>query len=308
MAVTPIGFPLTYDPALDAPKYSASDFRLTAGAACAVPDGSAFGGVQGIRAGSPAPLVTIDGTTVTVAAHMGWLSPWKDSASYTYALPGPMQVEVGSTSGSYKIAVVLDDEAAGHGTGEKVRLLSCPSYTPDSQIPGLVVGRVDAGVASDTAPVLSMDATLRVRAQSQLDGLTAADGVSAVLSDGSRYEMRSGSWALVSGRTAVPAWKTSWWEVMPIRLTRIDDVVVATTRITRLQGSWTGDNGNEITGKVPEPMRPDYTQWVYLDGRYGLYLSVGADGRILFGRDRSRSYSALEEGQRIEIQTSWHVA
>lgn len=141
-----IAFPLTYDAAQGGPNYSVSDFRLTAGAALAVPDGSAFGGVQGVRAGSPSPLATIDGTTVTVAAHMGWLCPWTGNGCYTYALLEPQQVTVDSTTGSYKIAVVLEDKAAGHGNGETVYAKKYPGYTLDSQIQGLVVARVDNGV------------------------------------------------------------------------------------------------------------------------------------------------------------------
>lgn len=309
MTNAPIAFPQTYDPVQGEPRYSASDFRLTAGAALAVPDGSAFGGIQGVRAGSPSPLATIDGTTVTVAAHMGWLCPWPGgNGTYSYALPAPLSKPIGSTTGSYKIAVILEDKAAGHGKSELVDVKVYPGYTLDSQIPGLVVARVESGVASDVAPVISQDATIRVPTLAQLAPVRAADGVQAVLSDGSRYEMRSGSWTVVSARYAVPAWQNAWWDVLPVRLTRVEDAVLATTRITRLQGQWTGDNGNELGGRLPAMMCPDMTQWVYLDGRFGLYVNVGTDGRVTFGRDQSRSYAAMGVGQRIDIQASWHVA
>lgn len=196
MAVQPIAFPLTYDATQGGPNYSASDFRFTAGAALAVPDGSTFGGIQGVRVGCPSPLVRISSTTVTVAEHVGWLCPWTGAGSYMYALPSPVQVAVGSTSGSYKIAVILEDKSAGHGTSEKVDVKVYPGYTLDSQIPGLVVARVDNGVASDVAPVISQDATIRVRTLSQLQTLRAADGTIGVLADGSEYKMRSGSWSL----------------------------------------------------------------------------------------------------------------
>lgn len=196
MAVQPIAFPLTHDATQGGPNYSASDFRFTAGAALAVPDGSAFGGIQGVRVGCPSPLVRISSTTVTVAEHVGWLCPWTGAGSYMYALPSPVQVAVGSTSGSYKIAVILEDKSAGHGTSEKVDVKVYPGYTLDSQIPGLVVARVDNGVASDVAPVISQDATIRVRTITQLQSVRAADGTQGVLADGSEYKMRSGSWSL----------------------------------------------------------------------------------------------------------------
>lgn len=194
MALTPIAFPQTYDAAQAGPNYSASDFRLTAGAAMAVPDGSGFGGIQGVRAGSPSPLATIDGTTVTVAAHMGWLCPWTGSGCYTYALPEPQQVTVDSTTGSYKIAVVLEDKAAGHGSGERASLRSYPSTTNDSMIPGLVLARVDQGVASDTVPRIRPSSTIMVSTPSDLQRIAAADGIQAELADGARYERRNGMW------------------------------------------------------------------------------------------------------------------
>lgn len=195
MASTPIAFPQTYDPVQDEPRYSASDFRLTAGAALAVPDGSAFGGIQGVRAGSPSPLATIDGTTVTVAAHMGWLCPWPGgNGSYEYALPDPVSKPIDSTTGSYKIAVILEDKAAGHGKGELVDVKAYPGYMLDSQIPGLVVARVDNGVASDVAPVISQDATVRVRTLDQLQGIKAADGTRGLTADGTEYSCTAGVW------------------------------------------------------------------------------------------------------------------
>lgn len=197
MASEPAGtaFPLTYDPALSGPNYAALDIRLTAGAAMSAPDGSAFGGIQGVRAGSPSPLVRISGTMVTVAAHMGWLCPWDGvNGSYTYVLPKPAQVAVPSTTGSYKIAVVLEDKAAGHGAGEQVTVQYYPGGKPDSQIEGLVVARVDNGAASDVAPVISQDATVRVGQLAQLQTIKAADGTRGVLADGTEYSCKSGVW------------------------------------------------------------------------------------------------------------------
>lgn len=216
MAVQPIAFPLTYDVTQGGPNYSASDFRFTAGAALAVPDGSTFGGIQGVRVGCPSPLVRISSTTVTVAEHVGWLCPWTGAGSYMYALPSPVQVAVGSTSGSYKIAVILEDKSAGHGTSEKVDVKVYPGYTLDSQIPGLVVARVDNGVASDVAPVISQDATIRVRTLTQLQSVRAADGTKGVLADGTRYECQGGVWSIrqpLVGYAFTPEGADGRWEL-----------------------------------------------------------------------------------------------
>lgn len=189
-----VGFPLTYDGDAGGPAYTAQSYRLTAGAALAVPDGSAFGGVQGVRAGSPSPLVSMDGTTATVSPHMGWLCPWTGAGAYEYAIAKPVQVAVGSSTGSYKIAVVLEDKAAGHGKGELVDVKVYPGYMLDSQIPGLVVARVESGVASDVAPVVSQGATVRVGTLAQLQGIKAADGTTGLLADGACYRRDRGSW------------------------------------------------------------------------------------------------------------------
>lgn len=190
-----VGFPLTYDGDAGGPAYTAQAYRLTAGAAHAIPDGTAFGGVQGVRAGSPTPLVGMDGTTATVSPHMGWLCPWSGAGVYEYAITRPVQATVGSSTGSYKIAVVLADQAAGHGTGERVSVQSYSGSTDDRMIDGLVIATVTAGVASDTAPRLLPDATLTPASLAGLQRLPAADGVKARMADGSRWIRTGGAWA-----------------------------------------------------------------------------------------------------------------
>lgn len=263
MAVQPIAFPLSYDSAMQGPNYAGKDVRLTMGCAAAIPDGSAFGGIQGVRAGSPSPLVTIDGTTVTVAPHMGWLCPWSGvNGSYMYALQEPAQVPVGSTSGSYKIAVILEDKSAGHGTSEKVDVQKYPGYTPDSQIQGLVVARVDNGVASDVAPVISQDAAIRVATLEQLQAIKAADGVGAVLANGSRYERSGGRWSLLD---------TGWVRVTPgggWSFPTSDDQPLAARKVGRLvelrgvimyPGGWQATWG---CCTVPAGMAPSSRVWM----------------------------------------------
>lgn len=272
-----IAFPLTYDAAQAGPNYSASDFRLTAGAALAVPDGSAFGGVQGVRAGSPSPLASIEGTTVTVAAHMGWLCPWAGGC-YMYALPEPQQAAVDSTAGSYKIAVVLEDRAAGHGSGERVGVQQFPGYTLDSQIPGLVVARVDDGVASDAAPVIGQDATIRAATLAQLQAVTAADGVGAVLADGSRYERSSGVWEAVRG-APVRLVSSRYGTITGVRSGGVAQVSIDWK--SAAGGSW--DTGS--MGRLPEGWRPAMAALYPYQGRDGSsqrQISVDTDGAISY--------------------------
>ncbi len=195
-----VGFPLTYDGDAGGPAYTAQAYRLTAGAAHAIPDGTAFGGIQGVRAGSPTPLVSMDGTTATVSPHMGWLCPWSGTGVYEYAITKPVQTTVGSSTGSYKIAVVLSDQAAGHGTGERVSVQSYSGSVDDRMIDGLVIATVTAGMASDQAPVIGMDATIRTSTLARLQAVKAAEGAHGVTGDGAEYRMRSGSWSPVMPR------------------------------------------------------------------------------------------------------------
>lgn len=193
--ISMVGFPLTYDGDAGGPAYTAQAYRLTAGAAHAIPDGTAFGGVQGVRVGSPSPLVSMDGTMATVSPHMGWLCPWSGAGVYEYAITRPVQVAVGSSTGAYKIAVVLADQAAGHGTGEQVSVQAYSASTDDRMIDGLVIATVTAGLASDTAPRLLPDATVTAASQAGLQRVPAAEGVRARLADGSRWIRSGGSWS-----------------------------------------------------------------------------------------------------------------
>lgn len=277
MASTPIGFPLTYDATQGGPRYAAADFRLTAGAGMAVPDGTPFGAVQGVRAGSPSPLVRASGTTVTVAAHMGWLCPWAGNGCYAYALPSPVSRPIGSTSGSYKIAVVLDDKAAGHGTGEKVDVNVYPASTTDTQIPGLVVARVDAGIASDLAPVISQDATIRVGTLDRLTPIAAADGVGAVLADGTRYERRSGSWVSTQERIQTGTVDIRDPKLKVTRLERIGRVVHLTGAINEPNAP----NGY-VYGYIPEGYRPAVAVHITEGDASGVDGQVAANGAISY--------------------------
>lgn len=286
MASTTIAFPQTYDPVQAGPNYSASDFRLTAGAALAVPDGSGFGGIQGVRADSPSPLATIDGTTVTVAAHMGWLCPWTGSGCYTYALPEPQQVTVDSTTGSYKIAVVLEDKAAGHGSGERASLRSYPSTTSDSMIPGLVLARVDQGVASDTVPRIRPSSTIMVSTPSDLQRIAAADGIQAELADGARYERRNGIWVSVTRMGWTPVTPGGGWQ-----WGQTDDPHLCVAKwgnLVELQGvigRTGGWKSGWVVAIIPAGYRPPARVWMTSSRRNVSHLYADPDGTLGVAND-----------------------
>ena len=184
--------PMTMDAASQSPVYSADDVRSAVTALACAPDGSAFGGLQGIRAGSPSPLAEISGTTVTVHAHSGWLSPW--GQAYSYSLDRDATINIDNTTGGFKIAVVVSDQAAGHGTGQTIGLAAFPSTTSDSVIPGLVVAQINAGVASDTSVALQNDVLVRASTVTQLNGVASPDGCRALLADGTEYRRVAGAW------------------------------------------------------------------------------------------------------------------
>lgn len=205
-----VGFPLTYDDDASGPTYTAASYRMTAGAAHAIPDGSPFGGIQGVRTGSPSPLVSMDGTTATISPHMGWLCPWSGAGVYEYAITKPVQVDVGSSTGSYKIAVVLADQAAGHGSGERVSVQSYAATVDDRMIDGLVIATVTAGLSSDQAPVISMDATIRTSSPARLQTIKAAEGTRGITGDGAEYRMQSGRWSLAAPRQRFGSKVINW--------------------------------------------------------------------------------------------------
>lgn len=195
-----------------APTYTADDYRHVVNPFMFPSDGSAFGGVQGVRYGSPSPLATIDGVTVTVKPHCGTMRPWGETGSYTYAVTEPMTVKVTDSVGDYKIAVTAYDPSLAHGDTPCARLQSWSASTPDAQINGLVIARVTAGVASDVAPKIHADGTIDVSTWDQLIALQPVDGVEAVfLGNGQRYRRINGAWlSLTDVQLGAGQWLKDW--------------------------------------------------------------------------------------------------
>ena len=177
------------------PEYTADDYRHAINPLLIPSDGTAFNGLSGIRCGSPSPLVTVSGLTATVKAHCGTISPWDGLGAYTYAITSDTTVNLASSTSNYKIAVTVEDPSQSHGTIPRGRIEVFTAGTPDSNINGLVIAEVNAGVASDVAPMIRDSAVLMARDFDQLNAINAVDGQEAVtMADNVRYVRDGGTW------------------------------------------------------------------------------------------------------------------
>lgn len=177
------------------PEYTADDYRHAINPLLVPSDGSAFNGLSGIRYGSPSPLVTVSGLTVTVKPHCGTISPWEGLGAYTYAITTNTTVQLADSTNSYKIAVTVEDPSQSHGTTPRGKLEVFTAGTPDSNINGLVIAKINAGVASDTAPIIRNNAVLMARDLNQLNTIAAMDGQEAVtMVDNAHYVRNGGAW------------------------------------------------------------------------------------------------------------------
>lgn len=194
------------------PSYTADDYRRVVNPFMFPSEGSAFGGVQGVRYGSPNPLATIDGLTVTVKPHCGTVRPWGETGSYTYAITEPMTVNVPDSTGDYKIVVAAYDPSLSHGETPGAWLQSWPASTPDPEINGLVLARVTAGVASDVTPRIKVDGSIEVKDWDQLNTLYPVYGTEAVTSsNGQRYRRDNMAWVPLTDIQLGPGqWAKDW--------------------------------------------------------------------------------------------------
>lgn len=202
--------PLT---ALDgSPEYTADDFRHAVAPLLSTSSGNAFESVQSVRFGSPVPLVTVSGLTVTVKAHCGIVSPWTGVGTYTYAVKNPVSVSIPDSTGSYKIAVVVDDPSQSHGTVPCGMVKVFQSSVPNSDIPGLVIARVNAGVASDAAPRFMPDGRIEVMELGYLSSIVTMNGIEAVVKNtGDRYRRIDGAWVpLTNIKLGQGQWYKDW--------------------------------------------------------------------------------------------------
>lgn len=177
------------------PEYTADDYRHAINPLLVPSDGTAFNGLSGIRYGSPSPLVTVSGLTVTVKAHCGTISPWDGLGAYTYAIITNTTVNLADSTNNYKIAITVEDPSQSHGTTPRGKIEVFTAGTPDSKINGLVIAEVNAGVASDVAPMIRNSAILMARNLEQLNTIDAMDGQEAVtITDNVHYVRNGGTW------------------------------------------------------------------------------------------------------------------
>ena len=177
------------------PEYTADDYRHAINPLLLPSDGTAFNGLSGIRYGSPSPLVTVSGLTVTVKPHCGTISPWDGLGAYTYAITTNTTVQLADSTNDYKIAVTVEDPSQSHGVTPRGQLKVFTAGTPDSNINGLVIAEVNAGVASDVAPLIRNNAILMARDLEQLNTIAAMDGQEAVtMADNAHYVRNGGAW------------------------------------------------------------------------------------------------------------------
>lgn len=177
------------------PEYTADDYRHAINPLLLPSDGTSFNGLSGIRYGSPSPLVTVSGLTVTVKAHCGTISPWDGLGAYTYAITTNTTVQLEDSTNDYKIAVTVEDPSQSHGTTPRGQLKVFTAGTPDSNINGLVIAKVNASVASDVAPMIRNNAILMARDLAQLNTIDAVDGQEAItMADNAHYVRNGGKW------------------------------------------------------------------------------------------------------------------
>ena len=257
------------------PEYTADDYRHAINPLLVPSDGTAFNGLSGIRYGSPSPLVTVSGLTATVKAHCGTISPWDGLGAYTYAITTNTTVQLTDSTNNYKIAVTVEDPSQSHGTTPRGQLKVFPAGTPDSNIDGLVIAEVNAGVVSDVAPMIRNSAILMARNLEQLNTIDAVDGQEAVtITDNAYYVRDSGQWV-------APYYYQHWtnWDLFINYLARI--VRVECNGAKTGSGSW---DSIKAPFKIPDKCVPKIkvttSVCVQNGGSTTKMLSVAADGTV----------------------------
>lgn len=259
------------------PEYTADDYRHAINPLLVPSDGTAFNGLSGIRYGSPSPLVTVSGLTATVKAHCGTISPWDGLGAYTYAITANTTVQLADSTNDYKIAVTVEDPSQSHGTTPRGQLKVFTAGTPDSNINGLVIAKVNAGVASDVAPMIRNSAILMARNLEQLNTIDAMDGQEAVtIVDNVHYVRNGGTWVSDALKTS----SHGGWSIT--ECVRNGFCTISANRT--YQGS-TGSFNAYVQGY--KPATPYFECYGTLTGRVGLqvvsfgYCMVNSQGLLV---------------------------
>nr|UVN03911.1 MAG: hypothetical protein [Bacteriophage sp.] len=257
------------------PEYTADDYRHAINPLLVPSDGTAFNGLSGVRYGSPSPLVTVSGLTVTVKPHCGTISPWDGLGAYTYAITTDTTVQLANSTNDYKIAVTVEDPSQSHGATPRGQVEVFTAGTPDSNINGLVIAEVNAGVASDVAPMIRNSAILMARDLEQLNTIDAVDGQEAVtITDNAHYERDSGQWV-------ASYYYQHWtnWDLFINYLARI--VRVECNGAKTGSGSWDSINAPfKIPAKCVPKRRLNAPVVAQNGGSTTKMLSVSTDGTV----------------------------
>lgn len=237
------------------PEYTADDYRHAINPLLLPSDGSAFNGLSGIRYGSPSPLVTVSGLTATVKPHCGTISPWDGLGAYTYAITTNTTVQLADSTNSYKIAVTVEDPSQSHGTTPRGQLKVFTAGTPDSNINGLVIAEVNAGVASDVAPIIRSNAILMARDLEQLNTIDAMDGQEAVtIADNAHYVRNGGVWD--SGKMKASIILSSiFQELDPLNVRRNGNILQVGGSVKMVKG-W-NPSANDAVLRIPNGIKFD---------------------------------------------------
>lgn len=220
------------------PEYTADDYRHAINPLLVPSDGTAFNGLSGVRYGSPSPLVTVSGLTATVKAHCGTISPWNGLGAYTYAITTNTTVQLADSTNDYKIAVTVEDPSQSHGTTPQGKLEVFSAGTPDSNINGLVLAEVNAGVASDATPIIRNNAILMARNLTQLNTIAAMDGQEAVtMADNAHYVRENSEWMNLSNIRLLDGQDINSWNV-DYRCSRSDKIVSICLKVTKKKTNW----------------------------------------------------------------------
>lgn len=195
------------------PEYTADDYRHAVNPFLFPSNATAFNCIQGVHDGVDNPMCSLDGLTVTVKPHCGVVAPWPEAGAYTYAITEPMTVNVPDSTGDYKIVVAVYDPSLSHGETPGAWLQSWPAGIPDSEINGLVVARVTAGVISDVATRIRQDSVILVKDLSTIYNIPAMNGQRAIVSStGAEYKVINGVWQRVDDIQLNPG---QWWNDWP---------------------------------------------------------------------------------------------
>lgn len=194
------------------PAYTADDYRHAVNPFIFPSNGTPFHCIQGVRSGVTSPMCSLDGLTVSVLPHCGVIAPWTGVGAYTYAVTETASVNIPDLTGSYKIAITVEDPSQSHGDVPRGSLQAFSMGVEDANIPGLVIAHVRAGVISDVATQINQMSLLYIKDPSWVYSIPAMNGQEALVDpNGDRYKVINGTWQRVDDIQLIPGqWFKDW--------------------------------------------------------------------------------------------------